>query len=150
MRYLIFIVAALLSWWPFMVVHELGHIASGLINSATIEAIELRPWRLSYTMLSGSKRPLVDIWAGVVIGGYLPLVLLLVPTGRRIRKGLTFFAGFCLIANGVYIGIGWLGPYGDTKEMMQMHTPVWVMIVFSLVSCTAGLWLWSFLDRGEK
>jgi len=146
LRYLKFTLALILCWWPFMGVHELGHIVSGLLGGATIEHIELRPWMLSHTMLSGSRWPLVDVWAGPVVGCLVPLMLLAIPS-RKLRTPLAFFAGFCLIANGAYIGLGWIGPYGDTSELLRHGAAVWQMVAFGMVCVSAGLGIWCWLDR---
>lgn len=54
-----------------------------------------------------------------------------------------FFAGFCLIANGVYIGIGWLLADGaDPWVMTQNGSPVWLLVLFGLLTAPSGLFLW--------
>jgi hypothetical protein len=53
-----------------------------------------------------------------------------------------FFAGFCLIANGAYIGIGWLDRVGDTGEMLKNETPLWCLWLFGAVTLPSGLLLW--------
>ncbi|MEX1041873.1 MAG: hypothetical protein WDZ51_14635 [Pirellulaceae bacterium] len=146
MRYLKFTLALILCWWPFMVVHELGHIVSGALSGATIDAVELRPWRLSHTMLSGSRWPLADVWAGPIVGCLLPLLLLAFPLGKA-QVAAAFFAGFCLIANGAYIGLGWIGPYGDTAELFRHGAAIWQMILFGIVCFAGGILIWYRLDR---
>lgn len=129
-----------------MVVHEAGHLVSGLLSGATIVEVELRPWRLSHTLLTGSRWPLADVWAGPVVGSLLPLLVWSIPT-PILRRSWAFFAGFCLIANGVYIGLGWIGPYGDTAEMLRHGATVWQMAVFGVVCGSGGLGIWYWLDR---
>ncbi len=58
-----------------MVVHELGHVLGCLASGARIEAVVLWPWRISQTVRSDSSTPLVDTWAGPVLGALLPLAV---------------------------------------------------------------------------
>ena len=53
-----------------------------------------------------------------------------------------FLAGFCLIANGAYIGVGVWDAVGDCREMLQTGTPQWVMIAFGIVAVLCGLAVW--------
>ena len=59
--------------------------------------------------------------------------------GRYIAQ---FFAGFCLIANGAYISIGWIDQVGDCGEMIRTGTPIWAMLLFGAVTIPIGLLLW--------
>jgi hypothetical protein len=82
---------------------------------------------------------------------------LLVPKRFALpKKFARFFAGFCLIANGAYIGLGSFGRIGDCGEMLRTGTPLWVMIAFGLLTIPHGLYLWhglgslkQFLQRPE-
>ena len=58
-----------------------------------------------------------------------------------------FFAGFCCVANGTYLGLGWLGPHGDCRTIVQHGGQVWPMICFGVVSSAIGFTLWATLDR---
>ncbi len=88
---------------------------------------------------SGADRPLAL---------QLPLALL---ASREVllRCGLfylfQFFAGFCLIANGVYLGVGSFGGVGDAGDLLRHGSPPWMLIAFGLVSAAAGMWLWNGL-----
>ena len=57
--------------------------------------------------------------AGPIWGCLIPLGLLAI--GRRnaaAQRYLCFFAGLCLIANGAYIGIGWVDAAGDAGTQL--------------------------------
>jgi hypothetical protein len=54
------------------------------------------------------------------------------------------FAGFCLLANGLYIGWGTVDPAGDAREMIRLGVPRGLMFAFGLLATLSGLWL---LDR---
>jgi hypothetical protein len=54
-----------------------------------------------------------------------------------------FFAGFCLIANGVYIGVGrFLAEGADPWVMTENGSPRWLLVAYGLVTCPLGLYLW--------
>jgi hypothetical protein len=53
-----------------------------------------------------------------------------------------FFAGFCLVANGVYIAAGSFLGGADPGDMMRNGSPQWLLILFGLVTIPAGLFMW--------
>ena len=96
------------------------------------------------------------MWLGPIVGCAVPLVMLMIVPRRWIvwRNVARFFAGFCLIANGAYIGLGSFAQVGDCGEMLRTGTPLWVMIVFGMLTVPAGFFLWhrlgslkNFFDR---
>jgi hypothetical protein len=54
----------------------------------------------------------------------------------------TVFAGFCLIANGAYIGIGAFDQLGDAGVMLRHGSPMWALLLFGAAMAPARLWLW--------
>ena len=75
----------------------------------------------------------------------LPLLLFTVAAAFRFPGLylLRFFAGFCLIANGVYIGIGhFLAEGADPWVMMENGSPRWLLVLFGAVTFPLGLYLW--------
>ncbi|MCP4177698.1 MAG: hypothetical protein GY756_08020 [bacterium] len=141
-KYAYIILTIIISWWPMMVIHEFGHIISVLIFGGKINKLILYSWKFTYTIRSGSLHPLIDLWAGPVIGVLIPLIFYLIA--RKLRVGFFWgmFSGFCLIANGIYIGIGWINKIGDTKEMINLGSPIYFMLIFSIVCTVSGLFIW--------
>lgn len=140
------------AWWLMMASHEFGHVATVLITGGSIDHVDLSPLGFSQTHLSANPQPLLVVWAGPVFGALDALAAWLVVRwlGRqggawRKEAVVTFVAGFCLLANGVYIGLGWVDRVGDTGDMLRHGTPAWVMAVFGGVSSVAGLALWHTL-----
>lgn len=132
------------SWLAMQVVHELGHIAAALGTGAEIIKVYLHPLIISSTEVGDNPYPLMEVWAGPVAGVLIPLVALVVAYVVRM-PGLylfRFFAGFCLIANGVYIAFGPSTGGADTAIMMVLGTPRWVMVLFGLATAPLGLYLW--------
>lgn len=140
----------LLAWWPMMAVHELGHVLAAMATGGTVREVELHPLRFSRTDVQPNPRPLVVAWAGPAFGVAGPLVLAATapPLLRRRRArralgaSLWFFAGFCLIANGGYIGAGWVERIGDAGTMLRLGTPRWAMAAFGATCLAGGLSIW--------
>jgi hypothetical protein len=129
------------------IVHELGHVLTAYASGEAISKIILHPLVISRTDVSHDRHPLLVVWGGPALGTLLPLALLAVA--RALRCGLCyliqFFAGFCLIANGLYLGVGSFGGVGDAGDLLRHGGPQWTLIAFGLVCAPAGLWLWNGL-----
>lgn len=54
-----------------------------------------------------------------------------------------FFAGFCCIANGAYIGFGSFGEIGDCGEMLRHGSAMWQLWLFGAVFLPLGISLWN-------
>ncbi len=136
-------------WFLFMAVHELGHIVAALMTGGTISRLILHPFTISQTDLSTNPYPLIVVWTGPVVGAFLPLAVWLVSKKFCVRyrenqwlQHLQFFAGFCLIANGAYIGLGSFERIGDCIQMLKHGTPIEVLWAFGIICVTAGFYVW--------
>jgi len=134
-------------WLGMQVVHEVGHVLAAYAGGETVSKVVLHPLAISRTDVSHVRHPLLVIWGGPILGSLLPLVLLSVV--RRLRSGLFFlfqyFAGFCLVANGAYLGVGSYGGVGDAGDLLHHGASSWSLILFGLISVPAGLSLWNGL-----
>jgi hypothetical protein len=137
-----FVIILLLSWYPFMIFHELGHIISAQINQGSVDQVILVPWKFSQTVISGSKSPLMDIWSGPLCGVLFPLILWRLAIKSKMSFHLGIFAGFCLLANGLYIGLGWVDGVGDTGDILGHGGNVASMVLFGLLSSISGFYIW--------
>lgn len=133
-----------LSWLGMMAVHELGHVMGAWVTGGRVTRVVLHPLALSRTDVTPNPHPLIETWSGPLVGVLLPAALVGIVWRRRdvIRGMVMFFAGFCLIANGVYVGAGAIDPVGDAADLLHMGTPRWLMLAFGLFSTLPGLWLW--------
>jgi hypothetical protein len=115
------------------------------LTGGEVIKVALHPLIVSRTDLGQNPHPLAVVWAGPLIGSGLPLLVYALAVAFR-WPGLPlfrFFAGFCLIANGVYIGIGWLLADGaDPWVMTENGSPIWVLVAFGLLAAPLGLYLW--------
>jgi hypothetical protein len=156
-----------LSWLVMMASHEFGHILAAKLTGGLIVRIVLHPATISRTDVLPNPSPLVVAWAGPVLGCLIPILLALVirrleslktdlhcqspaeptqsaPSAQRsvILSLSQFFAGFCCIANGAYLGLGVFDRVGDAGEILNAGTPPWMLFVFGLTAVTSGMALW--------
>jgi len=130
-----------------MAVHELGHVVGAIATGGKVERIVLHPLAISRTDVSFSPNPMLVVWAGPIVGVVLPLALFLAMRVRRLKWAylFQFLAGFCLIANGAYIGIGSFGKIGDAGDMLRHGSPIWSLWLFGAACFPLGLYLWNGL-----
>ena len=133
------------SWLAMQVVHEFGHVLVARMTGAAVVKVVLHPMTVSRTDLGGNPHPLAVVWGGPLVGSALPVLAFWIASIFQVPYLylLRFFAGFCLIANGVYIGLGWrLANGADPGVMIGNGSPVWLLIVFGILTFPSGLYLW--------
>jgi hypothetical protein len=135
------------SWWGMQDVHELGHVVAARLTGGRASKVVLDPLTISRTDLVENPRPLVVVWGGPIVGAALPLMFWLAAraVGLRGQFLLRFFAGFCLIANGAYIGAGSFNHVGDAGEMLKHGASRWQLWLFAAMAVPSGFWLWNGL-----
>ncbi len=133
-----------LSWLGMMAVHEFGHALHAWLSGGEVSNVVVPLVGFSRTDLARNPHPQVVAWGGPIWGCLIPLSLLVVVRAlkARFRRIVQFFAGFCLIANGVYIGAGVSIVAGDAGDLIRHGTPRWCLVAFGVVTCALGLWLW--------
>jgi hypothetical protein len=132
------------SWLGMQAIHESGHVLLAWLTGARVARVVLHPLTISRTDLAHNPRPLLVVWGGPVVGVAVPLLLWAVATVSRLPGAfvLRFFAGFCLLANGLYIGLGSFDRVGDCGEMLRHGSELWQLWLFGAATAPAGLWLW--------
>ena len=141
----VLIVSTLLgSWFGMQAVHEVGHVFGAWFTRGTVTRIVLHPLTISRTDLSDNPEPLVVVWAGPVFGVAAPLVIWGIAVASRLPGAFVFrfFAGFCLIANGVYIAVGSFDGVGDCGQMLRHGSAMWQLWLFGVATAPVGLLLW--------
>ncbi len=140
---------AVFCWYGMQAVHELGHAITAVLTGGRVERIVLPIAGFSRTDLAENPRPLLTAWAGPIAGGAVPLLafalLRVIPRGLRlwlIAEVTRSFAGFCLIANGAYIGLGWIDRIGDAGDLLRLGAPVWSLCLVGAFFIAGGLLLW--------
>lgn len=148
-RQIVLILATVVgSWLGMQAVHELGHMLAAWSSGGRVTNVALHPLAISRTDVEGGI-PLLVVWSGPVFGVVAPLILWL--AARAIRMPGTFvarfFAGFCLIANGAYIGGGSFEGIGDCGELLRNGAAIWHLWLFGLIAIPSGLALWHGLGK---
>jgi hypothetical protein len=132
------------SWLGMQAVHEFGHVLGAWGSGGEVVKVALHPCIISRTEVGRNPHPLIELWAGPVIGCVLPLGAFLAARALH-SPGVylfRFFAGFCLIANGVYIALGQSAPGSDSEVMLLYGSPRWLLVLFGLLTAPLGLYLW--------
>jgi hypothetical protein len=134
----------LAAWLGMQAVHEAGHVLGAWWSGGKVERVVVHPLTISRTDVSDNPHPLFVVWAGPIFGVVAPLMLWGSVWSLKLRGAfvLRFFAGFCLIANGLYIGVGSFDNVGDCGEMLRNGSQLWQLWLFGLGTAPAGLWLW--------
>jgi hypothetical protein len=132
------------SWLGMQAVHELGHVLGAWATGAQVTQVVLTPTTISRTDVANNSRPLIVVWAGPIIGVGLPVVMWFLAQAAGLPGAfvLRFFAGFCFLADGLYIGLGSFGGVGDCGEMLRHGSSLWQLWLFGAVTAPIGLALW--------
>jgi hypothetical protein len=133
-----------LSWLGMQVVHESGHVLAAWAGGETVHRVVLRPLAISRTDATRDRRPLLVAWGGAAVGATLPLGMFALARALRWNRShlLRFLAGFCLVANGAYLGVGAFNGDGDAGDLLRFGAPRWSLFAFGLTATPAGLALW--------
>ena len=127
-----------------MVVHEFGHALTAWMTGGTVSVMVLHPLQISWTAFSRNPHPQLVAWGGPVFGVIIPSVLLAVA--RLLRSPgiylIRFFAGFCLIANGLYLIVDSFGRGGDGGTLIRLGAAQWELLIFGAITVPVGFWLW--------
>ena len=137
-----------LSWLGMMVVHEFGHALFAWLSGGSVAKVVLHPLLFSRTDLAKNPHPLFVASGGALVGVTAPLLVWVI--WRKLHWPgwyvWQFFGGFCLVVNGIYVGVVSFLPHtADPGDMMREGLPHWVLVVFGIVATPSGLWLWNGL-----
>lgn len=136
-----------LSWLGFMIVHEFGHVVAGWATGADVSRVVLHPLQISWTSFTTNPNPLLVAWGGPALGCVFPLILLVGVNVARLsgRYLIRFFAGFCLVANGLYLLVDAFERGGDGGTLLKNGASQWQLILFGLIITPVGFRLWDGL-----
>lgn len=133
-----------LSWLAMMIFHEAGHVLHAWLSGGSVARVVLNPLSFSRTDLASNPHPLFVAWGGATWGVVIPLTLYLAVGWRKMGSAFVFrfLAGFCLIANGAYLGVGSFLLVADAGDLMHNGAPQWTLLLYGLVTTPGGLALW--------
>ena len=135
------------SWLAMQAVHELGHVLGAVMTGGKVTEVVLHPFTISRTDVHPNPHPLFVAWSGPVIGAVLPLLAFFLARALR-SPGVflfRFLAGFCIIANGEYIGLGSIQGLADAGDMLRHGSSQWQLLLFGILTVPLGLYLWNGL-----
>lgn len=133
------------SWLAMQAVHELGHVLGAWLTGGEVTHVALHPLAFSRTDVAPNPHPAIVVWSGPLVGCILPAAVYLAARFLR-APGLhlpRFFAGFCLIANGIYIGVDSFVKGADGGEMIRNGSPQWLLLLFAFAAIPSGFGMWN-------
>lgn len=132
-----------------MIVHEFGHIVAASLSGGALTHVTLHPLQISWSTFAPNPHPQFVAWSGPVLGSLLPLGFLVIARAVR-SPGIflfQFFAGFCLVANGLYMLVDAFDRSGDAGTLIRHGASAWQIVVFGLVAAPIGFLSWHGLGR---
>ncbi|MEQ9409675.1 MAG: M50 family metallopeptidase [Fuerstiella sp.] len=135
-------------WIWMQGVHEFGHAVAAVLTGGHVTCIVWHLSEISRTDVLPNPRPLLVCWAGPVLGCLLPAVAAgCVSQSGRTGRSLRFFAGFCLIANGLYLAAGSFDRVGDAGDLLKLGSSIYLLWAAGLAATVIGLIIWHRLGR---
>lgn len=127
-----------------MALHEAGHCAGAWLSGGAVDSVDLPLIGFSQTHYDENPHPLFTTWAGPI--GSAVAAIALMGLARALhgvaRHALLFFAGFSLIANGLYLGLGGFDQAGDCGDLLRNGASLWQLVAFGLISTASGFYAW--------
>jgi len=148
-QFLLIVSIILLSWFGMMAVHELGHCLAAWVSGGSVARVILHPLVISRTDFCRNPHPLFAAWGGFVVGALLPLITFAIAAraGAAAAYLFRFFAGFCLVLNGIYIAEDAFFRVADGGDLLRLETPRWVPVAAGAGAVIDGLALWNGLGH---
>jgi hypothetical protein len=143
-RVFVAVVALYACWLGMLALHELGHVLHAHITGGRVVRVDIPFFGFSQTFVEPNRYPYFVAYGGAYTGCVIPLLAcgMAWAIQRKVPEPLKFFAGFCLIANGVYIGLGWLGRNNDSADLVQLGASPISLMSFGLSATILGLLIW--------
>jgi hypothetical protein len=140
----ILLLATVASWYGMMAIHEVGHCLAAWMTGGVVEKVHIPLFGFSQTVLASNPYPLAVAWAGSM--GSVAMAALLLGLSRYLnisgQQALRFFAGFSLIANGLYLGLGAFDRVGDCADLLNHGATLWQLVAFGVGASALGMYSW--------
>jgi hypothetical protein len=135
------------SWLAMIGLHETGHVLHAVASGGRVARVVLEPTVHARTELAENPHPLFVAWGGGVWGTLIPLAAW---ANLRVARNqgawlAAFFAGFCAVANGTYLGVGAFFPAGDSADLLNRGAAAWQLLLFGAPVTALGFYLWNGL-----
>jgi hypothetical protein len=141
-----------LCWLVMMAVHEFGHMLGAWLTGGSVAKVVLYPLVFSRTDLTQNPHPFIVCAAGPLLGSLIPLMVLGIASLSRLREVylLRFFAAFCMLINGAYIGLGSFEGVGDAGDLLTHGAANWQLWLFGAIACSAAFYFFNGLAARFK
>ena len=116
--------------------HELGHVVGAIVQGARPIKLNLLPWQIPSSLFQGESQRWLTLWAGPLIGCAFPASIAWITQNHQAR----FVAAFCLLANGIYLLIGYFSgdAFLDSTLMVRADTPILLLLAVAAVMTVVG------------
>jgi hypothetical protein len=143
----VLVAACYASFLGMEIVHEFGHVLNAIATGGRVVAVEIPLIGTSQTLVAPNPQELFEIMGGPLWGILIPLLAcgLARYFTDRVPETLKFFAGFCLIANGAYLAIGWWWPASDGGQLARLEVPKETLVGIGVIASAVGLGVWHSL-----
>lgn len=139
-------------WFAMQGVHEFGHVIGAVSTGGGVHRVVLHPLGISRTDVTPNPQPAIVVWLGPILGCLIPAsIWWMMPRRWPVARTIaTFFAGFCLIANGAYIAFGSFDRVGDCAVMLKHGSTIWMLLAFGAITIPLGLFAWHRLGSVKE
>jgi hypothetical protein len=131
-------------WIGMEAVHELGHALNAWSIGARVIDVSIPVLGTSQTTVTDNPYSRFITEGGPTWGVAIPVFAcgLAYLFRRRMPEPLKFFTGFCCIANGVYMAVGWHWHNTDAGELLRMNVPRAALIAYGVAASAFGFAIW--------
>jgi hypothetical protein len=149
--FFVIVVATYPAWLAMMALHEVGHALHAVTSGGRVTGVTLPLIGFSRTDVAPNPHPQWTAWGGPLWGCLLPMIALgIARRFRRPRNPARVFAGFCMIANGAYLGLGPWMTAGDGHDLIRHGAPRWTLMLFGAIATAGGLYLWHLATQTTR
>lgn len=130
---------AIWCWLAMMLTHELGHVLAAWATGGRLVYVNVYPGYLSSTLVSPNPAPGIVLWSGFASGWLAPQAIALVLRRQKsLAAPAACWAGFCWLANGVYLAAGGMERLTDTGQLAREGWPLWLLIAIGTTTAVLG------------
>ena len=147
-RAIAILAAIYVSFLAMEAVHEFGHALNAWSSGGRVVDVRFPLLGTSQTVVDPNPYPRFVAEGGPQWGIVIPLLAcgLAHLTRRRVPEPLKFFAGFCLIVNGIYMGVGPAWRNTDASDLIRMNVPLGAIFAYGIGATACGLAIWHRLS----
>lgn len=138
------LVACYVSFIAMEAVHEFGHVFHAWLTGTQVVDVSIPLLGFSATRVGAGNYETFIVAGGPTWGVAIPVLAcgLAYFFAQNVPEPLKFFAGFCLIANGLYLALGCGLPATDAGKLVRMRFSIITLVGLGIFATAAGLLIW--------